>query len=413
MERTLLSFDDLNIDSSLIKRFEHSNIRTIYDLYCYSPFELSLKFHLPLDTMNDLLEKIYVQFYIQPTTAYDLLIQTQNQNIPTNISTLDNCLKGGLRRKSLTELCGSWGSGKTPFSLYLCSQCSLAFKHTIYIDTERAFSAKRLLEIIISCSEQNHNKKLLNYDKKYYEKYLEYVRYECVSDMTQLMKLLNTIEQELQEKNDHDIILIIVDSIAAPLRASTPYYKRNQLLLEFTDLVKRLAENSNLVMFVTNQITTKRRSGVLIENDTSATPQPKTVKQTSNENSEIVFSQSLLISDIQQKLCEDDENMDNNEYYMGIALGKAWTYSVNLRLAISYDDAYNREQRRLIIGKSIDCPGYSIPFQITNRGIEEGETVVLNELKQEQHLHQNKKIKLLTPQLIVADNMQLVGKRII
>ncbi|CAF3884326.1 unnamed protein product, partial [Didymodactylos carnosus] len=117
-------------------------------------------------------------------------------------------------------------------------QCSLAFKHTIYIDTERAFSAKRLLEIIISCSEQNHNKKLLNYDKKYYEKYLEYVRYECVSDMTQLMKLLNTIEQELQEKNDHDIILIIVDSIAAPLRASTPYYKRHQLLLEFTDLVK-------------------------------------------------------------------------------------------------------------------------------------------------------------------------------
>ncbi len=125
-------------------------------------------------------------------------------------------------------------------------------------------------------------------------------------------------------------------------------------------------------VIVTNQITTKRRSNVLSE--------------TNNENSLLITNKNI-----------------GNDFYMSVALGKAWSYSVNVRLAISYQ---GDRRRQLIIGKSIESPGYTIGFQILTNGLEEIDD----------HLNMNSQRKSfekqLIPQLIQADEMHLIGKQL-
>jgi hypothetical protein len=115
---------------------------------------------------------------------------------------------------------------------------------------------------------------------------------------------------------------------------------------------------------VTNQVTTKRRSNVLSENN--------------NKNLE-------------------------NDFYMSVALGKAWSYSVNVRLGISYQ---GDKRRQLIIGKSIESPGYTIEFQILTNGLEE--------INDQLNFNTQRKIfqKQSIPKLIQADEMHLIGKQL-
>jgi hypothetical protein len=117
-----------------------------------------------------------------------------------------------------------------------------------------------------------------------------------------------------------------------------------------------------LFISVTNQVTTKRRSNVLSEKNTAG-----------------------------------------NDFYMSVALGKTWSYSVNVRLAISYQ---GDKCRQLIVGKSIESPGYTISFQILSDGLEE-----IND--QDNGNTQRKTFnKQAIPKLIQADEMQLIGKQL-
>jgi len=251
------------------------------------------------------------------------------------------------------------GSGKTQFCLHLTAQCCLEGLRSIYIDTEHTFSSTRLLNMIGS------------FDSKQ-EQLLELVRLETIFDSDALMNILTRIENEFEEEkhenpaNPQHPALLIVDSIAAPLRMSTIGYTRDNILLSFTDFAKRLATRYNLLVVVTNQVTTKRRSNVLSE-----------------------------------------KNLDNssfgNDFYMSVALGKAWSYSVNVRLGISYQ---GDKCRQLIVGKSIESPGYTIAFQILTNGLEE--------LDNEENLNTQRRLmkKPMIPKLIQADEMQLIGKQI-
>ena len=88
---------------------------------------------------------------------------------------------------------------------------------------------------------------------------------------------------------------------------------------------------------------------------------------------------------------------------MSVALGKAWSYSVNVRLAISYQ---GDTRRQLIVGKSIESPGYTISFRIFSHGIEEIDDVFPNST---QRRHSEKRP---AAKLIQADEMHLIGKQL-
>ena len=114
---------------------------------------------------------------------------------------------------------------------------------SIYVDTEHTFSSMRLLNMIGG------------FDSKQ-EHLLELVRTETVFDCDLLMKTLTMIEDELEEEfkaetRDQCPALLIIDSIAAPLRMSTMGYTRENILLLFTDCAKRLATRYNLLVLGT------------------------------------------------------------------------------------------------------------------------------------------------------------------
>ncbi|CAF3332446.1 unnamed protein product [Rotaria socialis] len=358
-------FTSLNlIDNHLLERFERAGIKNLIDLSAYTPLELSFKFRLPIFDAEQILEKLFSTLTIQSKNVYDMLIQTSSSYIPTKLPTLNRYLNGGLRRGLLIELCGSWGSGKTQFCLHLTAQCCLLGLHSIYIDTEHTFSSIRLLNMMGNFnSEQEH--------------LLELVRTETAFDSDSLMNILIQIENELEDefknnKLDQCPILLIIDSIAAPLRMSTMGYTRDNILLLFTDRAKRLATRYNLLVLVTNQVTTKRRSNVLTEKTDE--------HERSNTNKTI-----------------------GNDFYMSVALGKAWSYSVNVRLAISYQ---GDTRRQLIVGKSIESPGYSISFRILTNGLEEiEENISINTQRKSSK-------KYIVPKLIQADEMHLIGKQL-
>ncbi|CAF1686369.1 unnamed protein product [Rotaria magnacalcarata] len=358
-------FTSLNlIDNHLLERFERAGIKNLIDLSAYTPLELSFKFRLPIFDAEQILEKLFSTLTIQSKNVYDMLIQTSSSYIPTKLPTLNRYLNGGLRRGLLIELCGSWGSGKTQFCLHLTAQCCLLGLRSIYIDTEHTFSSIRLLNMMGNFnSEQEH--------------LLELVRTETAFDSDSLMNILIQIENELEDefknnKLDQCPILLVIDSIAAPLRMSTMGYMRDNILLLFTDRAKRLATRYNLLVLVTNQVTTKRRSNVLTEKTDA--------HKTSNTSKTI-----------------------GNDFYMSVALGKAWSYSVNVRLAISYQ---GDTRRQLIVGKSIESPGYSIAFRILTNGLEEiEENININTQRKSSK-------KYLVPKLIQADEMHLIGKQL-
>ena len=141
---------------------------------------------------------------------------------------------------SSSTSCSIVGSGKTQFCLHLTAQCCQMGLRSIYIDTEHTFSSIRLLSMIGG------------FDSKQ-EHLLELVRAETVFDSDSLMKVLTLIENDLEEdvKNntiDQCPVLLIIDSIAAPLRMSTTGYSRENILLVFTDCAKRLAIRYNLLV---------------------------------------------------------------------------------------------------------------------------------------------------------------------
>ena len=114
---------------------------------------------------------------------------------------------------------------------------------SIYIDTEHTFSSYRLLDMIGQRTEKAAD-------------LLELVQIQIIYDPDSLMNFLTEIEKQMQEeeverngdgKEPHPVLLI-VDSIAAPLRMSSSGYSRERTLLLFTDCAKRLATRYNLLV---------------------------------------------------------------------------------------------------------------------------------------------------------------------
>ena len=111
---------------------------------------------------------------------------------------------------------------------------------SIYIDSEHTFSSMRLLSMIGGFDSQR-------------EQLLELVRTETVFDSESLLNGLISIENEFEEQMQQQTseqlpVLMIIDSIAAPLRMSMMNYSRENILLLLTDCVKRLARKYNLLI---------------------------------------------------------------------------------------------------------------------------------------------------------------------
>ncbi|XP_064621384.1 DNA repair protein RAD51 homolog 2-like isoform X2 [Lineus longissimus] len=202
----------------------------------------------------------------------------------------------------------------------------------LYIDTESAFSAERLVEMA-----QTRHPFLFSSEESLIR--LTSNVHVCVeSTCGTLLKRLERLEEDVIAKN---VKLIVLDSIASLVRKefdgrnSKNMTERTNLLAKEAAILKYIAEEFMIPIVVTNQITT--RFGV-----------PKEVKLNNPEDE------------------TSSVNLEGEGGYVTAALGNTWSHCVNTRFIVQYLDG---PRRQILIAKSPVAPFAAFIYRIQSSGL--------------------------------------------
>ncbi|XP_045862949.1 DNA repair protein RAD51 homolog 2 isoform X7 [Meles meles] len=204
----------------------------------------------------------------------------------------------------------------------------------VYIDTESAFSAERLVEIAESRFPRyfDTEEKLLLTSSKVHL----YRELSC----DEVLQRIESLEEEIISKG---VKLVIIDSIASVVRKEFDTQlqgnmrERNKFLAREASSLKYLAEEFSIPVILTNQITT-HLSGALA-------------------------SQADLVSPA------DDLSLSegtSGSSCVTAALGNTWSHSVNTRLILQ---SLGSERRQILIAKSPLAPFTSFAYTIEKEGM--------------------------------------------
>ena len=170
--------------------------------------------------------------------------------ITTGSKNLDELLGGkGVEGKSITEVFGAYGSGKTQIGLCLAANVQLpvekggASGKAVFIDTEGTFRPTRIRQIAEKLGANP-------------EKILKNIFVARAFNSDHQILLLEKVSEMI--KNGEPIKLLIVDSLTAHFRAEFAgrgqLADRQQKLNRYLHDLMRLAETHNLAVYVTNQV---------------------------------------------------------------------------------------------------------------------------------------------------------------
>ncbi|XP_053080585.1 DNA repair protein RAD51 homolog 2 isoform X5 [Acinonyx jubatus] len=334
----------VGLSQELCDRLNRHQIVTCQDFLCLSPLELMKMTGLSYRGVHELLCMVSRACAPQMQTAYGLKMQTSASVSPvflaTTLSALDEALHGGVACGSLTEITGPPGCGKTQFCMMMSILATLPTNMggleggVVYIDTESAFSAERLVEIAESRFPRyfNTEEKLLLTSSKVHL----YRELSC----DEVLQRIESLEEEIISKR---VKLVIIDSVASVVRKEFDAQlqgnmrERNKFLAREAATLKYLAEEFSIPVILTNQITT-HLSGALA-------------------------SQADLVSPA------DDLSLSegpSGSSCVTAALGNTWSHSVNTRLIFQY---LGSERRQILIAKSPLAPFTSFAYTIQKEGL--------------------------------------------
>jgi len=240
--------------------------------------------------------------------------------VPSSLRELDEALGGGLPLGSITEFVGPPGAGKTQFCLMLSAVVASTNvfgkreARVAYVDTEGAFSSKRLFEIF----EEKFRDRLSSgvAEDEWKERIGDSVMVYQAPTCAKLMTTLEKLDSDVILKNYR---LVILDSIASTVRRefhggqSDSLVDRSKLLAKIAKLLKELAQHHDIPVVVTNQITTQFGSEV---------------GNVDEEN-----------GDGAENGDDDDVAYEEPQGVVTAALGNSWSHFVNVRLSLDYDVA--------------------------------------------------------------------------
>ncbi len=170
--------------------------------------------------------------------------------ITTGSKSLDGLLGGkGVESRAITEAYGAFGSGKTQLGLTLAVNVQLPPEQggsngkTVFIDTEGTFRPERIKQIAEGVGANP-------------EKVLKNILVARAFNSDHQILLLDKIGEMI--KSGEPIKLVIVDSLTAHFRAEFSgrgqLADRQQKLNKYLHNLMKLAEQHNLVVYVTNQV---------------------------------------------------------------------------------------------------------------------------------------------------------------
>lgn len=307
------------VSNEICEQLKRHQIESCKDLLSLTPVEVMHSAQLSYQKALVLLQSVGKAIAPPLTTALELWKQHSDSCFSTLMPVLDKLLRGGLPCGTITEVTGPSGCGKTQLCLMLSVLATLPKKlgglesSVIYIDTESAFSAERLVEIAQSRFPDYFNCK---------ERVLQMAgRVHLFRELT-CQDVLNRLERLEEDIISTGAGLLILDSVASVVRKefdttlpSNLIHRSNLLGHEATTL-KYLAHQFNIPVVLTNQITTH------------------------------VGAQ--------------------DSGFVTAALGNTWSHSVNTRFIVQYVDAH---QRQILIAKSPVAPFAVLNYTIQKQGI--------------------------------------------
>jgi len=170
--------------------------------------------------------------------------------ITTGSKNLDNLLGGkGIQTKSITEAFGAFGSGKTQLALSLAVGVQLPVEQggangkAVYIDTEGTFRPERVRQFAEGIGANG-------------DKVLKNILVARAFNSDHQMLLLDKVAEMI--KDGEPVRLLIIDSLTAHFRAEFTgrgqLADRQQRLNRYLHNLMKVAEQSNLAVYVTNQV---------------------------------------------------------------------------------------------------------------------------------------------------------------
>jgi len=193
----------------------------------------------------------------------------------------------------------------------------------IYIDTEASFNAERIVEIA-----QQKFPTIYNSEEELVRCAESIIVYPAANS-EELFQILDSLEEVIIEK---DVKFVVIDSIAAIARRefdTKALWHRQALLGKQAALLKLLAENYDIPVLVTNQVTTTRNA--------------PTGFSFNSPSAKLTGSNTIA------------------------ALGTAWAHCVNTRLILQH---FRDKSNMVTVAKSPVSAVFSFPYIITDAGLQ-------------------------------------------
>eukprot|EP01104_Vermistella_antarctica_P005070 TRINITY_DN15490_c0_g1_i1.p1 TRINITY_DN15490_c0_g1~~TRINITY_DN15490_c0_g1_i1.p1 ORF type:complete len:445 (-),score=62.94 TRINITY_DN15490_c0_g1_i1:34-1368(-) len=370
-----------NHGTSLLQRLQRRGLTSCGDVLIPTKLELINTVDLDGETIIDPLLQCVSRCVAPPVSTVMQLWKTrekerQGSAVPTGLHHLDNRLRRGIPRSSVTEVVGPAGVGKTQFCHQMAAIVALPAHvgggweaAAVYIDTEGSFSAKRLLELAserFPAHFDNEPDALTALASR--------VTVFRPQSSTELLELLASLEEFIVEKGVGIIILDSVASIARRDFSSRSLVGRQAQLAKQASMLKYYAEAFNIPVVVTNQVTTALRRGgnVDAQHEFSGKARPP---QARSHPYAIAQTRKRKNNGGDDSDAGGDGDDEISSSYVTAALGTLWAHAVNTRLVLEYTDMEPSDGttsfRSLTVAKSPLSAVTSIHYHVTKSGLEE------------------------------------------
>ncbi|XP_071645063.1 DNA repair protein RAD51 homolog 4 isoform X5 [Temnothorax longispinosus] len=237
-----------NLSEMVTENLRRRNVVTVVDFVSTDPIKLDV-----------LLMKQHIlrKFGGAKRNAKHLLMMERSHVIPTNVTSLDELLKGGLYPGQLCELCGPSSSGKTQLCMTVAANVAGRSDVVVwYIDTKKDFSRLRYEEIM----------RARNFTQKIIEDALRRTKVCRVRSSRELIRALQQLVTLCkQERNGASFegkkaLLVIIDSLPAVIFKVTRYAQQSDFettyeLDDLADVCRFLTKEYQAVVITVNSVT--------------------------------------------------------------------------------------------------------------------------------------------------------------
>jgi len=241
-EEELLKIDE--VTPQVLATLRENNIKTVEVLAMQRKSDL-IDMGISKSVADKILEGAWKKLGYTWRSANKLMEEmTQIEKLPTGSTRLDELIGGGIETRTLTEIAGEWGAGKTQ-TLFTILTENLGENNkisAIFLDSEETFRPHRIKEIAES---RGYN------DSSILERTI-------VANVLNSEHFLFLVEKSDQLIKTRNIKLLLIDSLIAPLRAEyvgrETLWARQQILNQILRKLLNYAKLFNLAIIFTNQV---------------------------------------------------------------------------------------------------------------------------------------------------------------